>query len=117
MTRRRCGRGPPPDWVRLGPGSAQEGSAPMRARLAAYVSVLAVAVLTASLATPAAADPGDEGSTSSLNAELADATRGYVDASAKAEASKARQADLTAQLADVEGRFAVETEAVKVIAV
>ena len=44
----------------------------MRARLAAYVSVLAVAVLTASLATPAAAAPGDEGSTASLNAELTD---------------------------------------------
>jgi hypothetical protein len=58
----------------------------------------------------AAAD--DEGGTASLRQQLDEATRGYIDANAKLEASKVRQEQLAADLATVESRFATESVAV-----
>jgi hypothetical protein len=70
---------------------------------------LAIAALT-SLAVfvcwagTAAADP--EGGTASLRADLDQAVRGYLDAKAALDASKARQAQLEARLATAEANFA-----------
>ncbi len=58
----------------------------------------------------------DEGGTAGLRAQLEEATRGYLEANTKLEASKARQAELTTQLADVQTQFARESEAVAAIA-
>lgn len=58
----------------------------------------------------------DEGGTAAMRAELDAATRGYLDANNKLEASKTRQAELTQQLADVQTQFATESEAVAAIA-
>jgi hypothetical protein len=52
----------------------------------------------------AAADP--EGGTTSLRSELDEAVRGYLEAQAALEASKARQAELTNNVATAEANFA-----------
>ena len=80
-----------------------------------FASALLLGLVGAGMWTGVAAAE-DEGGTAAMRAELDAATRGYVDANAKLEASKARQAELTQQLADVQTQFASESEAVAAIA-
>lgn len=82
--------------------------------LAALLTGLLAAV---SVAVPASADPSDdEGGSSSLRDQLDAASKGYLDAKAKLDASKARQLELTAQLATVEGTMATQSDAVQTLA-
>jgi len=53
-------------------------------------------------AAPAAAQPGDEGSTPTLGQELEAANRGFLDAQAALDASKKRQVELTERATEVE---------------
>jgi len=79
---------------------------------------LLVMVLALS-ATPALAAPGDpdpEGGTAALREQLEAASKGFTDAQALLEQSKQRQAELTQQLAETEGRLATLTEQAGVIA-
>jgi cell division protein FtsB len=80
-----------------------------------FASALLLGLIGTGLWTGVAA-ADDEGGTAAMRAELEEATRGYVDATAKVEASKARQDELTKQLADVQTQFASESEAVAAIA-
>jgi peptidoglycan DL-endopeptidase CwlO len=75
---------------------------------AVLVSLVGVVVYPASAAT--AADP--EGGTAAMRRQLDEAQRGYLDAKATVETSKARQVQLTADLAAIQDRLAVETAAV-----
>ncbi len=75
---------------------------------AVLVSLVGVVVYPASAAT--AADP--EGGTASMRRQLDEAQRGYIDAKATVDTSKARQVQLTADLAAIHDRLAVETAAV-----
>jgi peptidoglycan DL-endopeptidase CwlO len=70
------------------------------------IILLAISIFTGlvgalvGVATPAAADPNEEnGTPASLTKELAEASRGYLDAKAALERSQARQKQLSAQLA------------------
>jgi hypothetical protein len=70
-----------------------------------------------SAAGPAYADPGiDEGGSATLRDQLDTASRGYLDAKVKLDASTARQKELTTQLTTVEGSIAAKSEAVQHIA-
>jgi hypothetical protein len=75
---------------------------------AALVSLVGVAADPAAAA--AAADP--EGGTAEMRRQLDEATRGYLDAKAIVDASKARQQELTAELGTVRDQLVVQTEAV-----
>jgi len=86
--------------------------------------VLTLAVLIGlvgivAVATPASADPGTdgEGGTASLREQLDAASRGYLDAKARLDASKIRQKQLTDQLQTVELQLSSQSEAVDEIAV
>ncbi len=79
---------------------------------ALLVSVVGVVVYPASAAT--AADP--EGGTAAMFRLLDEAQRGYLDAKATVETSKARQVQLTADLVAIQDRLAVETAAVGEVA-
>ncbi len=69
------------------------------------------------VAGPAYADPTDaEGGSSSLREQLDAASKGYLDAKTKLDASKARQQDLTSQLSTVDKDLASQTRAVQQIA-
>jgi peptidoglycan DL-endopeptidase CwlO len=78
--------------------------------LAALLSL----VVVGTWAGPAAADP--EGGTASLRSELDDAVRGYLDAKAALDASKARQAQLQTNLDTAEANFKTGQEKVGEIA-
>jgi hypothetical protein len=70
-----------------------------------------------SIASPAAADPSDdEGGSTTLRAQLDAASKGYLDAKTKLDASKARQQELTTQLSTVQGNLATQSETVQQIA-
>jgi len=79
----------------------------VRVRSAFALAVL-LALVAISLPGTAMADP--EGGTASLRAELDEAVRGYLDARNALEASKARQAKLTTELATAEAAFAAGQE-------
>ncbi len=70
------------------------------------------------VATPASADPGstDEGGSASLREQLDAASKGYIDAKTKLDASKIRQTQLTGQLTTVETELTAQTAAVDEIA-
>jgi hypothetical protein len=71
---------------------------PLRRRRLLLAFVAAVTAAGAALtAAPAAADPGPDGSPTSLQSQLADASRAYNDAKGKLDAAKQRQGELTAQ--------------------
>ena len=84
----------------------------LRGRLCTLVTaLLAVALATSAapgraIAAPGAAT-GDEGGTPALRTALDEATRGFVDAQAKLEASRKRQADLTEQATKVDAQLTV----------
>ena len=80
------------------------------------VAVALVLCLVGSGTWAGVAAAEDEGGTAAMRAELDAATRGYVEATQKLEASKARQEQLTAELAAVEARFGDESVAVAAIA-
>jgi hypothetical protein len=74
----------------------------MTFRRTAY-ALLALLVAIVGLSAPAYAEPNDsEGASAKLRQALDVATRGYVQANAKYEASKARQADLAVKLATLQ---------------
>ncbi len=79
---------------------------------AVIVSIVGVAAYPASAA--AAADP--EGGTAEMFRQLDEATRGYLDAKLIVDQSKARQQELTAQLAVIRDQLVVETAAVNDLA-
>jgi peptidoglycan DL-endopeptidase CwlO len=84
-------------------------------RLVAFTTALLMSLVgVGAWSGVAAAEDG--GGTATLRQQLDEATRGYLDATTKLEASKVRQQELTAQLAEVEGRFATESVAVAEIA-
>ncbi|GAA0930586.1 coiled-coil domain-containing protein [Virgisporangium aurantiacum] len=63
------------------------------------------AILAVFFATPAAAEPDENGGTpDALRAALDSANRGYVDARNALDASRARQAELTAKIAETQQR-------------
>jgi hypothetical protein len=75
---------------------------------AVVVTMVGIAVYPGSSAI--AAEP--EGGTAAMRRVLDEAQRGYLDAKATVDASKARQAQLTTDLAAIHERLAVETEVV-----
>jgi hypothetical protein len=87
---------------------ARRVSAGTRRLLTFAVAALVSLIGIGAWAGVAAADP--EGGTASLRAELDEAVRGYLDARVALEASKARQAQLAANLATAEANFAVGQE-------
>jgi peptidoglycan DL-endopeptidase CwlO len=77
-------------------------------------ALLAVALVAP---TPASADPANpDGSPSSLQAQLADASRAYNDAKGRLDAAKQRQAELTAQAQATKDRLAALGPEVNAIA-
>jgi hypothetical protein len=79
-------------------------------RWSAFVAVLACLVLVVTgLAAPAAAAPGDEGSTPTLGEVLEAASKGYVEAQNALTNSKKRQAELIQQANDVEAQLAAKS--------
>jgi hypothetical protein len=82
--------------------------------------LLALLVLMLGLsATPALAapgDPDDEGGTAALRDQLEAASKGFTEAQALLDESKKRQAELTQQLTETEGRLATLTAQAGVIA-
>jgi peptidoglycan DL-endopeptidase CwlO len=84
---------------------ARPASAATRRVLTFAVAALMSLVGIGAWAGVAAADP--EGGTSSLRSQLDEAVRGFLDAQTALEASKARQAQLAANLATAEANFAV----------
>ena len=83
-------------------------------RLGVLVAAVITSMICASVlaATPAAADPGDEGGSQSLREQLDSASRGYLDAKAKLEYSLKRQKELTVELGVVEAELATRTSGV-----
>jgi peptidoglycan DL-endopeptidase CwlO len=76
------------------------------------VVALLAAVLVLLAATPAGADPEDEGSPPTLRDELDLAARAYADAKAVLDASLARQAQINAKIREAEQRLAELAEQV-----
>jgi hypothetical protein len=87
----------------------------MTFRRSAYLLLaLLVAIVGLSVPAPASAEPSDsEGASAKLRQALDAATRGYVQASAKYEASRARQAELAAQLVTLQQEQDKKTVAVR----
>jgi hypothetical protein len=84
------------------------------------VAALTCTVLAGALvaATPAVADPANpDGSPSSLQAQLAEAARGYNDAKGRLDTAKQRQADLTAQAASTKDQLTALTPEANAVAV
>jgi peptidoglycan DL-endopeptidase CwlO len=79
-----------------------------------FAAAVLLGLIGGGLSTGVAAAEDD--APAGLMAQLDAATRGYVEANAKLEASKARQAELNAQLADVQTKFEGQSEAVAAIA-
>jgi peptidoglycan DL-endopeptidase CwlO len=76
--------------------------------------LLALLVAIVGLSAPASAEPNDsEGASAKLRQALDVATRGYVEAKAKYEASQARQADLAGKLTTLEQQQDQKTVAVR----
>jgi hypothetical protein len=89
----------------------------VRRHVLLVVAALVGLVGVMGIAGPAYADPtDDEGGSTSLREQLDAASRGYLDAQTKLDASKARQQELTAQLSTVEQNVASQTDAVQQIA-
>jgi hypothetical protein len=88
----------------------------VRRYLLGVIAVIVGIVGVMTVAGPAYADPDDEGGSSSLREQLDAASKGYLDAKAKLDASTARQKELTAQLATLEGSLAAKSIAVQQIA-
>jgi hypothetical protein len=63
-------------------------------------------------ASPAAADPNDEGGSQTLREQLDAASRGYLDAKAKLENSLKRQKELTMELGVVEAELSARTSGI-----
>ena len=87
--------------------------------VAAAVLAVAPTVLVGTAAAPAAAapsSPGDEGGTKKLRDALEAASKGHIEATAKLNSSKKRQAQLGTQLKQVETRIATLSKEVGVIA-
>jgi hypothetical protein len=77
----------------------------------------ALASISVVLATPAAAEPSDEGSNPTLRDTLEAVSKGYIEAQATLEASRSRQAELTQQAANVEAKLAARSSEAASIAV
>jgi hypothetical protein len=75
---------------------------PLARAIAAGVAALAAATL---LAAPAAAEPGDEGHNKQLIQNVEAAARGYLEAKNALDASKAKQAQMAAELHKVEAEL------------
>jgi hypothetical protein len=87
------------------------------ARRCVLLALFAVLVGVISPAGAVYADPGDdEGATASLRDQLDAASKGYLDAKAKLDASKARQEQLVTQLTAVQGEYDSRSQAVQGIA-
>jgi hypothetical protein len=102
------------------PGAGRNGILRADAVIRRYVLVLAAILAgllgAVSVAVPAGADPTiDEGGSATLRDQLDAASKGYLDAKVKLDASKARQDQLTSQLAAVQGSFATQSDAVQAI--
>lgn len=88
----------------------------MTFRRSAYM-LLALLVALVGLSAPASAEPSDsEGASAKLRQALDVATRGYVQANAKYEASRTRQTELAAQLVTLQQQQDAKTAAVRKIA-
>jgi septal ring factor EnvC (AmiA/AmiB activator) len=90
-----------------------------RGRRYSLAGLVVLALMLLAPATPALAapgDPDDEGGTAALREQLEAANKGFIDAQAKLDESKKRQAELTQQLADTETRLKTLTEQATVIA-
>jgi hypothetical protein len=80
------------------------------------VALLAAVLTVMGVATPAAAEPDDEGASASLLRQIDEASRGYVEATAALQQSQKRQRELALELTTIESELAVRVEAVGEIA-
>jgi hypothetical protein len=77
-----------------------------------WVVAVMSAILAVFIASPAAAEPGeDAGAPKTLKDELEAANRGFAEAKALLEGSRARQAELTVKIADLQKRIDATKEA------
>ncbi|HWH00028.1 MAG TPA: hypothetical protein VNV66_12070 [Pilimelia sp.] len=103
-------------FVHVNPLTYRRGAHPHRRHpvLAALLALCLAAVAALAAPAPAAAEPttDPEGGTATVRKQLEAATRGFLDARTALAASRKRQAELTAQLADIERQLAEHTAVV-----